>query len=285
MAKPSLGAPAPAPFFTPASDQTTVSHLKVTVQFATPKPDGRLQLTVFSGNVCFGVVIDDLPGRPEYKLGDRLILEYPKGQNPMTAPYSAIYHADKVTQSPQPHLNRSNQMSAISTQTVQTMSSREIAELTGKQHKDVLYDIRKMLESLGLSTADFSAVYKAENGQSYEQFVLPKRETLILVSGYSVEMRAKIIDRWQELEQKMLQGGSTQSAPIVALPKPTREFKDYYGIAKLIGLDKNAAAIAANQAVIKLTGTDVLQLLEPLSDWDEAAQSAPDDCVDQRIHW
>ena len=98
-------------------------------------------------------------------------------------------------------------------------------------------------------------------------------------------MRAKIIDRWQELEQKMLQGGSTQSAPIVALPKPTREFKDYYGIAKLIGLDKNAAAIAANQAVIKLTGTDVLQLLEPLSDWDEAAQSAPDDCVDQRIHW
>lgn len=27
------------------------------------------------------------------------------------------------------------------------------------------------------------------------------------------------------------------------------------------------------------------EMLEPLSDWDEAAQSAPDDCVDQRIHW
>lgn len=261
MAKPSLGAPAPSRFFTPASDQSTVSHLKVTVQFATPKKDGSLLLTVFSGNVAFGISIADLPGRPEYKMGDRLLLEYPKGQNPMTAPYSAIYHADALTKvSPPP--TKKDPMSTITTTTVQTMSSREIAELTGKQHKDVLYDIRKMLESLGLRTADFSAVYKAENGQSYEQFVLPKRETLILVSGYSVEMRAKIIDRWQELEHKALQGGGVSPAPVVALPKPTREFKDYYGIAKLIGLDKNAAAIAANQAVIKLTGTDVLQLLE-----------------------
>ena len=34
-----------------------------------------------------------------------------------------------------------------------------------------------------------------------------------------------------------------------------------YGIARLIGLDKNVAAISANQAVAKITGANVLQLL------------------------
>ena len=41
-----------------------------------------------------------------------------------------------------------------------TMSSREIAELTGKQHKDVLFDCRKMFDALNLRSADFSADYK-----------------------------------------------------------------------------------------------------------------------------
>ena len=95
-------------------------------------------------------------------------------------------------------------MLQITNTRTQTMSSREIAELTGKQHKDVLYDVRKMLIELELSTADFTAMYKADNGQEYELFNLPKRETLILTSGYSIALRAKIIDRWQELESNQI---------------------------------------------------------------------------------
>lgn len=81
-----------------------------------------------------------------------------------------------------------------------TMTSREIADLTGKQHKDVLSDIRSLLDSLGLTSAEFSADLPDGYGRMQPAFLLPKRETLILVSGYSVVMRAKIIDRWQELE-------------------------------------------------------------------------------------
>jgi phage regulator Rha-like protein len=84
-----------------------------------------------------------------------------------------------------------------------SMSSVEIATLTGKEHFNVLADIRKMLPELGYKTTDFSGVYKDQQLINRPCFNLPKRETLILVSGYSIVMRAKIIDRWQELEKQV----------------------------------------------------------------------------------
>ena len=99
------------------------------------------------------------------------------------------------------------QLSIVSTQ---TMSSREIAELTGKQHKDVLYDTRKMLEDLGIDSADFSAQYKDSTGRSLPCFNLDKELTLTLVAGYNVKLRLAIIKRWQELE--------AQQKPSFSLP-------------------------------------------------------------------
>lgn len=108
-------------------------------------------------------------------------------------------------------------MNAVSIlQTEQTMSSREIAELTGKRHDNVMRDIREMLIELhgegGL--LKFEGTYLNEqNGQRYPLFDLPKRETLILVSGYNLTMRAKIIDRWQELETRAADPARVLSDP------------------------------------------------------------------------
>ena len=83
-----------------------------------------------------------------------------------------------------------------------TMSSTEIAERTGKEHKNVLADIRKMLADLGSTSAEFSADLSDSYGRMQPGYDLPKRECLILVSGYSIPLRAAIIDRWQELEEE-----------------------------------------------------------------------------------
>lgn len=82
-----------------------------------------------------------------------------------------------------------------------TMSSREIAELTDKEHKTVMRDIRTMFDQLD-EGADLYLGQYVSNGRNYDEYSLPKRETLLLVSGYSIVLRAKIIDRLEELEVK-----------------------------------------------------------------------------------
>lgn len=83
-----------------------------------------------------------------------------------------------------------------------TMSSREIAELTGKRHDHVMRDIRVMLVELhgeeGLPR--FGGSYLSEQNKEMPCFNLPRREVEILVTGYSIPLRAKVIDRLHELE-------------------------------------------------------------------------------------
>ena len=113
-----------------------------------------------------------------------------------------------------------NNLMIIESSNVLTMSSIEIAELTGKRHDNVTADIEKMLSDLGKAAPDFAgtAFYEVNNAKrSRKIYNLPKRETLILVSGYSVAMRARIIDRWQELEEK--QTPATPKTYIEALEK------------------------------------------------------------------
>jgi Rha family phage regulatory protein len=91
------------------------------------------------------------------------------------------------------------------------MSSLEIAELTGKEHYNVLADIRNMLIELDYLATEFSGTRIDSRGHTKPIFNLPKRESLLLVSGYNLKLRAKIIDRWQELEEQV---ASTPKLPV-----------------------------------------------------------------------
>jgi phage antirepressor YoqD-like protein len=82
-----------------------------------------------------------------------------------------------------------------------TMSSREIAELTGKQHKDVLRDIRVMRKALADDGADLRHLHEVKDGRDYTaEFHLDRILTETLLTGYSIPLRHRVVTRLSELE-------------------------------------------------------------------------------------
>lgn len=75
-----------------------------------------------------------------------------------------------------------------------TMSSLEISGLTDKPHEAVMKDIVEMLEELGQDTQPFARLYRDSCGKFKSYFLLPYREADILLSGYSVHVRAMFVD-------------------------------------------------------------------------------------------
>lgn len=97
-----------------------------------------------------------------------------------------------------------NSLIPVFESTINTMSSREVAELTGKRHSDVMRDIRNMIDRIS-ADADLrwhceTVTYTDEQGKPREMYRLDKDTTLTLVSGYDAVLRFRIIKRWQELE-------------------------------------------------------------------------------------
>ncbi|UBM23323.1 phage antirepressor KilAC domain-containing protein [Pseudomonas sp. p1(2021b)] len=82
-----------------------------------------------------------------------------------------------------------------------TMSSREIAELTGKQHQHVKRDIEKMLGDLKEDASSFGRIYLDTMNRQQTEYLLDREHTECLLTGYSAVMRMAVIKRWRELEE------------------------------------------------------------------------------------
>lgn len=85
-----------------------------------------------------------------------------------------------------------------------TMSSREISDLTGKEHSKVVADIKRVLDEAEIGDADFRASYVTAQNKELPCYNLPRRECDLVIAGYSVKYRLAIIDRWIELELKQV---------------------------------------------------------------------------------
>lgn len=94
------------------------------------------------------------------------------------------------------------------------MSSLQIAEITGKDHRHVTRDIADTLAQAEIDASKFGHTYRDSQNREQKCYLLPRRECDLVVSGYSVKYRLAIIDRWHELEAKQA------PAPVVNLNDP-----------------------------------------------------------------
>ena len=93
-----------------------------------------------------------------------------------------------------------NDLNVVSQKLGESMSSLEIAEVTGKEHKNVMRDIQTLL-SQGVDKLNFERIsYKDSMNRVRDAYQLTYKGVLILASGYNPVLREKIINRWEELE-------------------------------------------------------------------------------------
>lgn len=163
-------------------------------------------------------------------------------------------------------------MSTLIQENLKTMSSREIAELCDKEHRNVCRDIETLNESyaqMGLLKVEQGYYTHPNTGnQQHRQFLLNKEQTVDLITGYRADIRIRINRRWAELEQQV-----NQSSPAIALPDFTnpveaaRAFADQYEAKQIaqeqlaIAQPKAAALDFIASAVSSLNARDTAKTL------------------------
>ena len=167
------------------------------------------------------------------------------------------------------------------------MTSLEIAELTGKQHKNVMQAIRNMEpaweKTCGLKFQLTSRTIVQPNGGKREVpcYQLTKTECLYIATKFNDEARAKLVLRWQELEE-LSQFPSLSSRLSVAHGEISRDVSTVLDMTKETVLDmtKETALevtsgcqkiLAAADAIV---GRTLRLLNEPAEDTLTATQVA-----------
>lgn len=105
------------------------------------------------------------------------------------------------------------------------MSSREIVELTGKEHKNVLRDIRNMEPAWEkVNGLKFELIeYLDSRGRKKLEYQLNKEESLYVATKYNDETRAKLIMRWKQLEVENMELKSKLNSKTYTIPEDYAE--------------------------------------------------------------
>ncbi|WP_062390756.1 phage antirepressor KilAC domain-containing protein [Pseudomonas abietaniphila] len=81
------------------------------------------------------------------------------------------------------------------------MSSREIAELTGKRHDNVKRTVDTLASDRVISFPQIEE-NPTSIGRPGKHYLIGKRDSFVVVAQLSPEFTARLVDRWQELEEQ-----------------------------------------------------------------------------------
>lgn len=95
-----------------------------------------------------------------------------------------------------------------------TMGTRDIADMLGKQHSNIKISAERLAASGVIGTLAPQEFTHLNN--TYTEYRLNKRDSLILVAQNSPEFTAVIVDRWQELESQQAPAIPNFADPVAA---------------------------------------------------------------------
>ncbi len=147
-----------------------------------------------------------------------------------------------------------------------SMTSLEIAELVNSRHDNVRVSIERLakrgiivlpamqvsetINNLGLPQESSHYLFTGEQG---------KRDSIVVVAQLSPEFTARLVDRWQELEQQLV------TVNAVSIPTPGSESAriahETIEMGILFGAPRHLLQIEAVKNVERLTGKDFSNLL------------------------
>lgn len=151
---------------------------------------------------------------------------------------------------------------------VNTMTSREIAELTGKRHDHVKRDCEIMFAELGidvpksgdisgLDALSFKRIYFDSMNREQTEYALTRDLVHTLITGYSIKLRHAVVVRLNELEsQNAPRRGVTFDSKLMRVT-----FANCLATAKMAGMSHDEAIHAADSATVQAVGVSPIKLL------------------------
>ena len=156
------------------------------------------------------------------------------------------------------------------------ITSREIADITGKQHAHLLRDIRVMEEAwINVTQSKFGLSYYTDpTGRKLPQYELSKKECLYIATKFNDEARAKLIIRWEQLEthhrlpqsfSEALMLAAKQAEELENKERQLQEQKPKVLFAEAVETSKTSILIGELAKILKQNGIEIGQ--NRLFDW------------------